>query len=409
MLDVILFALAGIVIGYLAGVMPGIHPNQVFVLLISFLPLLSNLSTSALIAFIITVSISNVMANDIPSIFLSVPDPDTVVNVLPGHRLVLRGRGLEALFICLVGGLSTLFVAIVFLPVFLYVIPIFHWFFYPYMHLLLLFLTMWMILLEKGKKKFLCGILYFLSGVWGLLTLNSVLISGEQALFPALTGMFGMAQLIASMQTVTRLPPQMLVRYVKIKRLKIVIISGLLAGLLAGILPGAGEAQAGIAVAEFIRLDQKGFLGTLAGINMSNLLFSIVSLYSLHRIRSGAAAALEEVMYDFGINELLFSIGIMMFAVGISGILTWITGKKFLRFLQRINYKFLSKMIIIFTVVIVGLLTGIVGLFILFISTCLGLLPLIFGVKRTSNMGYLLIPTIIHFAGLNHIIYELLL
>jgi putative membrane protein len=405
--DVILFTLVGIFIGYFTGIMPGLHPNQVFILLIALLPLVSNYSTGALIAFVIAVSISNVMANDIPSIFLSVPDPATVVNVLPGHRLVLQGRGLEALFICLICEVLTLFVAIILLPILLFMIPLVHELLYPYMHFLLLFLTIWMIILER-KKKLVCAFLYLLSGIWGLLTLNSILIPSDQALFPALTGMFGIAQLIVSMQTITHLPLQMSVRNVKIKRLKVVILSGLLAGLLAGILPGAGEAQAAIAVAEFTRLDQRGFLGTLAGINMSNLLFSIVSLYSLHKIRSGASAALDEIVYNFGMNELIFSIGIMMFTVGMSGILTWITGKKFLRFLQKINYKFLSKLIIIFTVIIVILLTGVIGLFILFISTCLGLLPLVFGVKRTSNMGYLLVPTILYFAGLNHVVYNLL-
>jgi len=53
--------------------------------------------------------------------------------------------------------------------------------------------------------------------------------------------------------------------------------------------------------------------------------------------------------------------------------------------------------------------TKFIGLFILFISTCIGILPQILGIKRTSNMGFLMIQTLVYFAGINSYILNFIL
>ncbi|RLE48229.1 MAG: hypothetical protein DRJ31_07615, partial [Candidatus Methanomethylicota archaeon] len=389
----------GIVLGFVAGILPGIHPNQFFVIFITLLPLFSTFSTPALVALIISTAVSNVFFNYIPSLFFSVPDANTVMNVLPGHRMVLSGYGLNALFISIVCALLTLIISIVLLPLFLVLIPIIHSFVYPYIHWLLIVVVALMIVKErKVKGKIAALVLYITSGIWGIVTLNSIVISSDDVLFPALTGLFGLPGLIASIETTTRIPYQVHVKDVKIPQLPRVVISGLLAGLLVGILPGAGEAQAGMVISEVVRLKESGFLGALAGINMSNLLFSVVSLYSFGKIRSGAAVALDRILLKFETEELLFSCGVFLFSAGVSAIGAWIIGKKFLRLLQRINYRKVSIIILVFTVLLVFVLTGLVGLFVLVISTFLGLLPLVLKVKRTCNMGYLILPTTLYFS-----------
>ena len=102
MLDILLFSLLGIFVGIAVGLLPGIHPNQIYIILVSILPLLSFLSEWDLIAFVLSISISNVISNYIPTIFFSIPDSNTAINVLPGHKMALEGRGLEALYIRLI-------------------------------------------------------------------------------------------------------------------------------------------------------------------------------------------------------------------------------------------------------------------------------------------------------------------
>ncbi len=395
--------------GIIAGILPGIHPNQFFVLVVSFIPFLSGFPTEAILALIINIMISDTLLNYIPAIFFSVPDPSTVINILPGHRMVLEGKGMEALFISLVGAFFTVLGCVITLPILLWFIPILHEFVYPYLHYLLIGLGGWMVFMEKTwRNRLLSLFLYLVSGIWGILCLNSTVISSEWALFPTLTGMFGVAGLLMSMQEGVKLPKQVVSENIDTGNIPKIVISGLIAGLLIGVLPGAGESQAGVLVSEFTGLGQNEFLGSLAGINMGNAFFALVSLYSFGKVRSGAAAAIDEIIPKFTINHLVFSVGVILFSSGVSVLLTWVLGKKSLKFLERINYKLASQIILGFTVVMVLWFTGVVGVFIMAVSTCLGLLPVLWGIKRTSNMGFLMVSTTLYFAGLSWMINGIL-
>lgn len=410
MFYILALSLAGIFLGLVFGLLPGIHPNQVYALLVASLPLLSVFPAEGLLSLILCTAVTNIMSNYIPAIFFSVPDPNTVINVLPGHRMVIEGKGLSALFVSLAGAFFTLLSCIILLPFLLYLIPLIHELVYPYLHVLLSALVVWMIMMEKTWRKRLLSLFLFLaSGVWGLVCLNSKLISADWALFPALTGMFGVAGLLMSIQEVVKLPKQEETEELSVGSMRKVIISGLVAGLLIGILPGAGESQAGVLVSQFTKLSQTEFLASLAGINTSNMFFALVSLYSFGKIRSGAASAIERVIPYFTLNHLVFSVGAILFSAGLSVVITWYIGKRLLGVLEKVDYKRVSIMILAFTVGTVFWLTGPVGVFIMCVSTCLGLLPILWGVKRTSNMGFLMLSTILYFSGLTHVVSNILL
>lgn len=408
MLNIILFCILGIAFGLFAGLFPGMHANTILFLIVALTSIFPADSYS-LIAFIISVGITDLIANFIPNIFLSVPDSDLVINVLPGHKLVLQGRGYDALFISLIGAFGTLILSLILLPLIIYTIPFLHAFIYPYLHFLLILTIAWMCWVEKGaKRKALCASMYLLSGIWGLLTLNSPLIKSQDVLFPALTGMFGLSSLILSLKETPKLPDQILQKNIDTGKIWKIISIGFVAGLLTGILPGIGQAQAGVMVSTFGRITEKEFLGALAGISMSNLVFSIVSLYSFGKIRSGAAAAIFQIT-EFGLNELIFSAFVMLLSSSMAVLITWLIGKKLLFYLQKINYKTLSKVVIFLIIGLVFVFTGFTGIFILFISTCIGILPVLFGVKRTSNMGFLMVPTTLFFAGLSGTISQFII
>lgn len=403
MLNVFLFFLLGICIGIFAGLCPGLHPNTFFIILLSISSFIPS-DNYSLIAFIIAVSVADIMSNYIPNIFLSIPNSEVVLNILPGHKLVLQGRGYDALFISLIGAFFTLIISILLFPVLIYILPFLHTLTYPLIHILLIITIFWMCFVEKGiKKKIVCALIYLLSGIWGIVVLNSPLIKSQDALFPSLTGMFGLAGLLLSLKENRKIPEQKIEENIEIGNLWKIVIIGFLAGFLTGILPGIGQAQAGVMVSTFGKITEKEFLGALAGIGISNLFFSIVSLYTFRKIRSGAAAAISQIS-DFSVKELIFSSFVMLSASSISFLITWFIGKKFLFYIQKVNYALLSKIVIILMIVLVFLFTGFIGLFILFISTCIGILPVLSGVKRTSCMGFLMVTTTLYFLGLNYMI-----
>jgi putative membrane protein len=384
------------------------HPNTLFFIVLTLCQIFQ-IDSYSLIAFILSVSITDLFVNYIPNIFLSVPDSELVLNILPGHRLVLEGKGYDALFISLLGAFGTLILSLALLPVLIKILPAIHNTIYPFIHWFLLLTIIWMCLIEEDtKKKVFCGSIYLMSGVFGILCLNSPLIKSENVLFPSLIGLFGLSSLLLSLKQGTKLPKQFSDKEIDAEKIWKGITIGFLSGLITGILPGIGQAQAATMLSTFGKLSTREFLSALSGINMANLVFSIISLYCFGKIRSGVAAAIWQVT-NFGIREVLFSVCVMIFSGSLAVILTWFLGKKMLSFLQRVNYKLLSELVICLIVFMVFNFSGFIGLFILLISTFMGILPQILGIKRTSNMGFLMIPTFIYFAGLNGLVMRFIL
>ncbi len=137
-IEVMLFFLMGISLGVLAGLVPGLHPNTVLVMLIPVLSASHGTSTYPLLALVVSMSVSNTIVNFIPSIFFGAPDPDSCLSVLPGHRLLMKGRGYEALFLTVVGGVSVMMLTTVAFPFLLWFIPLVYRSISSYMHWLLL-------------------------------------------------------------------------------------------------------------------------------------------------------------------------------------------------------------------------------------------------------------------------------
>src|SRR3989338_7353088 len=106
LLEIFLAILIGIIFGVIAGLLPGIHPNLVSIFLFSIsLFLLQYFSPLTLALFIVAVTITNTFVDSTPSIFLGAPEGGTELSVLPGHRLLLQGRGYEAVSLTVIGSL----------------------------------------------------------------------------------------------------------------------------------------------------------------------------------------------------------------------------------------------------------------------------------------------------------------
>lgn len=392
MLDLIFFCFFGIFLGFLAGLLPGLHPNQIyfFILIAKF-----GLEPHIFVVFLASIAVSNIIFSYIPSFFIFLPDSSTIINILPAHKMVLKGDGLKALLISLVTIIITSLIIVACLPMFALLVPFLQQFTKPFVHFLLLFLIAIMVFIEKNNlKRFFAFLLFLISGIFGIIVLNSKIISSEKVLFPALTGLFGIPGLLFINKS--SLPKQdSHEMYVKIN-MKLILL-GLLAGALAGILPGASESQAGTAVSLLSKLKDEEIVGSLAGINIANMLFSVITLIETGKIRSGLAEALSTIEIK---QYFLLFLGATVFSLGISCILCLFFSKWFLRIIERINYKKIGIIVICFTVFLTFIFTGFWGLIVLITATSLGILPLLLGIKRTNNMGFLILPVILYYSNL---------
>ncbi|MBU5689718.1 MAG: tripartite tricarboxylate transporter permease [Candidatus Aenigmatarchaeota archaeon] len=397
MLDLLFFSFFGIVIGLFAGLLPGLHPNQLYFFVFSIIVLNPN----QFIVFAASMAIANIISNYIPSLFLSVPDPNTVTSILPGHRMVLKGFGKKALAISIFSAISALIILLIALPAILVIVPSIHKFSESFI-LVLIITFVFGFLLTEGKNFFIALFIFLISGVWGLLALNSNLISSEKAIFPALTGLFGISSLLFAERGM-KISNE---GDVDIKPNIAAIIIGIISGIAAGILPGIGESQISFMILHFFTKNDEYILSSMASMNIANTILSVIVLMLTGKVRSGLGAALSNLYLDK--NLILLFFGACLFSAGLTAVVCLLLGNIIISKISSMDYQRLSRYIILLLSILVFALTGFVGLFILIISTFIGILPVLFKIKRSVNMGFLTFPVIIYFIGYTHLISRLL-
>ena len=397
--EILLFSLAGILLGTFTGLLPGIHPNTLFLLLLSLSPALTGLPLEYIMVFIVSVAVSNTFTDFIPSIFLGAPDPEAALSVLPGHRMLLSGRGYEALALSVAGGIGVVLLTLLTLPLLFFLLPFLYSLTKPFIHLLLLVVVAWMVCSERRNSP--AALLVFsLSGTFGFISLST--LPENVALFPALTGMFGISTLIVSFRNRTVVPRQEYRIALKKRMLLRGSFTGWMAGLLSGLLPGIGAAQAGALASEFSGTKKREFLVALGGINTSNILFTLLVFYLIGKVRSGASHAISQLMWNLSLTDLFLITATSAFVCFVSAAITLYTGRKAAAAIARIDYSRISVLVMASLILLVFLLSGPAGLLVCLTGILIGISAVLSGVKRTHMMGFLILPTILYFSGLQN-------
>ncbi len=401
-LEILLLILAGIITGTFAGLMPGIHPNNLILILLGLLPLLLNFfPVQAVVALIVSMVISNAITGFIPSVLLGAPEESTALSVLPGHKLLLEGKGLEAIYLSLIGGIGVIILSILLLPFLIKLLPVFYASIKHYIAWILIAVVITMVATERKFKKFWGLVVFLLSGFLGLIILNSTMLQPQFLFFPLFTGLFGISTMMISLNEKVKIPKQIKDFGIVKKTLALTgIVKGFFSGLIVGILPGVGGAQAGTLVQIITRKeDAREFLVSLGGINVANTLFALMALYTIGRPRSGAAVAVDQIVGSFSFTDLLILLATSLMVAGISVILTLVLSKKFLSLIERMPYEKISITIISLLVILTAFFTGWIGLLVLAVSTAIGLIAPLTGVRRSLCMGVLILPVVFFYLG----------
>ena len=387
-LDLILFSLLGVIVGIGMGLLPGMHINNVIPLILSFSLFFT--SPYNLVVFIISVAITDIFIGYIPSIFLGAPDVNTSLSVLPGHRLLLEGRGYEAIKLTIIGGIGSLLISLAMIAI---LANTFSWLYEisrPYVHYLIIGVVIFMVVSEKKLRKILFAtLMILLSGIFGVIVLGSTIVKPQNVLFPVLSGMFGLSTIIISINERSKIPEQREDSELKITKLQLIksCLLGSLAGITVGFLPAIGVSQAATMVQYIGGMgESRSFLVTLSGINLSNEAFSLISLFLVNNPRSGASVAIQGILTQLTFYDVLLLVGVICFVSGIAAFLTMFLGKRIPSFLAKLNYKYLSLSVIIFVLIMILLLTGVYGLLIAFTSASIGLLCAFLEIRRSHCM-----------------------
>ncbi|MCX6665485.1 MAG: tripartite tricarboxylate transporter permease [Euryarchaeota archaeon] len=445
MMDLLLlcaFCLLGILIGMISGLVPGIHVNNIALLLLSFsgviitafsflvvLGISDSFILVLICAFMVAITFSQIFFSFIPTTFLGAPQEDTALSVLPAHALLLQGRGYEAVTLSAIGTFSAIFLCFILLYPLKFIIgePLnFYATLQEIMVWVLLAIVVLMICTEKGKitqfggtgkTPYFIGIafatfIFLISGAFGLVvfrfSLESPLGLPASVLFPALAGLFGMPSLLTSLLEKSVIPPQIVEPPVfksgEKKSFFLSVLVGSIAGVFVPIIPGISSST-GTVVAMTVRghTDQRQTLVTLSAVNTSAAFSVLIMLFLIQRTRSGVTIAINELIPVENWTSILMPANLLyllialLFTCMVSYFLCLKVARVAARSFAAIPYTRLVVCTILAISVLVFLFTGFFGLIILAVASCIGLLPVLWGVRRSHCMGVLLIPVILYF------------
>lgn len=394
-IELLLALFLGIIAGTFTGLTPGIHVNLVSVFILGISATLLGIVNDLVIStFIIAMALTHTFVDAIPSIFLGAPDADTVLAVLPGHQMLLNGEGYNAVKLTIIGSLFGLLGSVLLMPLLIPFFPFIYQHIQTYVVWLLILVVIIMIISEGNKGWAL--IQFLLAGIFGLLVLNHP--SLDQPLLSMLSGLFGISTLVVSLNDKVIVPKQKTNAPLALPPSAVAQATGasIVSGGTIALLPGLSSAQAAILANYFTRnLGDKGFLVLVGGINTVNMMVSVVTLYTIDKARNGAIVVIKELVQTISKMELFLFAAVGLIVAGLATLITLGLTRWFSRIISKVNYQYLCFGIIGIVTLVVTIFSGWWGIVILLIGTAIGILPSYTGVKKSLNMGCLLLPVIL--------------
>jgi putative membrane protein len=402
----------GFFLGLCSGLTPGLHTNNFAALMLALSPAFIEMGFHPfdLAAAILAASIAHTFLDIIPSIFIGAPDADTALAVLPGHQMMLDGRGIEAVRLSALGSASSILVALALIVPLSLLFGTFYETFMDHVAIVLLAIAALMILTERGrvvegqgslvhlKYKIFAVVLFLTSGYLGLFAFGHQDLARSpwgfrpEVLLPLLGGLFGASVLLLSLASKSEIPAQRNAGFdLPARTIGRSAFLGGLAGSVVAWVPGVTPAVATVVTRLGSQGSDREFLVSVSGVNTANALFTLVALLVVGRARSGAAVAVEELV-DMDGRILLMMVTIVLFVSILSYFATLSAGRVAARMVRRLNYRMICISVLAFLTVLTFCFAGPFGLFLYFISTVVGLVAPFAGIRKTHAMGVLMVP-----------------
>jgi putative membrane protein len=422
---VMVMSLAGASVGMFSGLVPGIHVNTLASLMLIFYPAIGsfislfsdeNYIPVLLSACIVSASVVHSFVSYVPSVFTGVPDQDNVMSMLPGHRLLLEGKGMIAVRASAIGSIIGAMAAVAAaVPLQYLMINGLGEYLRSITSAVLIIAVIAVVLSEKTPRNWVyASLLIAISGIMGCVCLftpipfSGILFDGE-LLFPLLTGLFGIPVLITAPSN-NKIPVQ-----TDDEKYPVTVSSGMkgvLTGSIVGWFPGI-TATAGAAFTRmFVSEDRpERFIALVSSIGTAAAVFALITLSVSGKGRTGTMMVVREIldgsMNGFG-NWIFMLMLVSVAAASVIGYIATIrSGRWMAGFISKVNVKKMNMTIIAVIIVLVLLTTGLWGVAILAISAVIGMMPLSAGIGRVHLSGCLLIPVIFVQLGLDSVFLTL--
>ncbi|SDK25653.1 tripartite tricarboxylate transporter permease [Natronorubrum texcoconense] len=391
------WVLAGALLGSCSGLVPGLHANNFALLLAGFAPSIPGEPLFVGCAML-AAGVVHTFLNAVPAMALGVPDAEMAVTALPGHRMVLEGRGYEAIRLSALGSVLAVLLAVpLALPITWGVTAA-----YPTIRdnlaLLLAMVVVALVASEYTWRARVGGVVSFLlAAALGLLTLDlspDAPLEAGGMLAPLFAGLFGAPVLIDAIRG-GGVPPQY-DEPIAMPRWLVgaTALAGALAGAVVGYIPGISAAIAAVAVLVLVpgQSGDRGYIVATSGVDTANTIFALFALVAIGQPRTGVMVAFENVNAPLELPILLAGVvlaGLFGFALVI------VVGDAYLEIVGTMAYWKISVGVLGLLCVLSYLFTGPVGILVFAVAAAVGMVPIRFRARRVHLMGVLIGPLLL--------------
>ncbi|NCC52324.1 MAG: hypothetical protein EOM20_14055 [Spartobacteria bacterium] len=433
-LQVFIMTLVGTVLSCVLACLPGLHVYNLMGLIVMFIYWLAargiELSPESYLPFMVGMVVGWSILNTIPSILLGAPDESAIFTVLPGQKYLMFGRGYEGTMITGVGSLAGVFLLVFIIgPLAPKYLPVIKKILSPYMAFIIWVIITYILMSEWPKggntgpagwakfrdawKSLGAGLFtFFLSGIMGFILMYRSPVSTEvafQNIMPAFVGLFAVPWCLLNIISGADVPKQYISKSMEIDGAVVLrsTAAGGLGGGFAAFFPvitgGIGGLLAGHATAQ---RDERVFIMSqgVSKVMYYTGAFLFFFVPGLGLTRGGGAWIIKGLYTPRSFYEYYMMLGAVAIAGAVSFLMMSPLTRWVIKLMERYNYRYVSIGALAIIVVLVFLVVGGVGLFIMIVGAGIGLIPVLFASRRLNCLGILLLPIACNMSGFGHII-----
>ncbi len=378
----------GLLLGFVLGLIPSFHLNVLSYLLL-LLGIFSLMYSS--FYFFFSLATSMTVAGIVPLLLFNAPTADN-------FTLNLGQQEDQSILPYIFGFVFGSLFSVLLLPLF-YLLFSFFSNFYIFIFLVLLVTLFYLVFSDSNRPLALMVVIF--SGILGIITLKYNFFFSEP-LLPCIFGLFALPMLVVSFldNTVDKsdsAPVQEIVQF------KPAIFSAFLGSLFSSVIaivpslsPGMAQIFPAVLFEKLSKHNRKVLLSSTL-LSVILIYFFMAALFRKSRLGFVSILLEKGAFPALSFSDILLLCFVFLFVVSLSCFILLVSFSNISKAIKSLPRKATIFCVIVFSIWLIVLVTNIYSFFLIILSFCIGLLPIVYNKNKLLLMSYLILPTILFY------------